>query len=230
MSNPITSIKPPHFLLINKPTGWTSFDAVNFIRKIARAKSGQKKIRVGHAGTLDPFATGLLIVGVGREATKKLDEFKSLPKTYVATIRLGATSTTGDPTGKITVTPPSPSPLLRGGVKKILKSFVGKQLQTPPMFSAKKIAGQKLYELARQGKVVERQPSEIEIYKIKLLDYAYPNLKIEVSCSTGTYIRTLAEDIGKKLGPGAYCVELVRTKIGKYKLKNAEDLLLTNRA
>lgn len=228
MSNPITSIKPPDFLLINKPLGWTSFDAVNYIRKIARAQTGQKSIRVGHAGTLDPFATGLLIVGVGRSATKKLDEFKNLPKTYVATIRLGATSTTGDPTGVITIQD-THNMIQKKEIKKILKSFIGQQLQTPPMFSAKKIAGQKLYELARQGKIVERQPSKIEIYKIKLLDYSYPNLKIEVSCSTGTYIRTLAEDIGKNLGVGAYCLELTRTSIGKYKLKNAEDFLLTNR-
>lgn len=224
MSNPITSIKPPHFLLINKPAGWTSFDAVNFIRKIARAKSGQKKIRVGHAGTLDPFATGLLIVGVGRSATKKLDEFKNLSKTYVATIRLGATSTTGDPTGVIQEnkkTKNQESNLTKKEIKKILKSFIGQQFQTPPMFSAKKIAGKKLYELARAGKIVERQPALIEIYKIKLLDYDYPNLKIEVVCSTGTYIRTLAEEIGEKLKTGAYCAELTRVKIGKYRLTSA---------
>ncbi|MDO8626688.1 MAG: tRNA pseudouridine(55) synthase TruB [Candidatus Magasanikbacteria bacterium] len=243
---------PPDFLLINKPAGWTSFDVVNFIRKKARVDSGNKKIRVGHAGTLDPFATGLLIVGVGREATKKLDEFKNLPKTYLATIKLGATSDTGDVTGVITETPPSPSPLLRGGespssiamegvgggfafgkeglgevsekqIKKILKQFLGKQRQIPPMYSAKKIGGQRLYKLARAGKTIKREPSEIEIYKIKLLSYDWPILKIEVTCGAGTYIRTLAEDIGKKLGTMAYCQELTRTKIGPYALEQTTD-------
>ncbi len=223
---------PENFLLINKPRGWTSFDAVNFIRKKMISEGAQKNIRVGHSGTLDPFATGLLIVGVGREATKKLDKFKNLRKTYVATVRLGAASDTGDLTGIITPTIKPLDPRLRlpagrhGGDDNVtldntLKSFLGPQLQTPPMYSAKKINGKKLYELARKGKTMERQPVPIKIYDIKLLDYVWPNLKIEVTCSAGTYIRVLAEDIGKKLGCGAYCQELMRTKIGEYNLDNA---------
>ncbi len=186
----------------------------------------QKNLKVGHAGTLDPFATGLLIVGVGREATKRLDEFKTMPKTYVATIKLGATSDTYDKTGQTTMhdTHSTIQPNAKQ-IKKIVKSFIGKQSQIPPMFSAKKINGQRLYELARKGIEVERQPNEIEIYKIKILDYSWPFLKIEVQCSTGTYIRSLAHDIGQKLKTGAYCHELVRTKIGEYSLDKAINII-----
>ena len=219
-----------------------------------------KRLKVGHAGTLDPFATGLLIVGVGRESTKQLDKFKAMPKTYVATIKLGAVSDTYDKTGHISLFPrgsaegdagiaaPTPSPpaspceAWRAGraegedidetpkhptiseINEAIKSFLGKQKQIPPMFSAKKINGKRLYELARQGIEIERQPNAIEIYKIKILNYSWPFLKIEVQCSAGTYIRSLANDIGKKLGTGAYCYQLVRAKIGKYSLKKAIDI------
>lgn len=214
------------FLLINKPVGWTSFDVVAYVRKQYRTEHpDQKNIKVGHAGTLDPFATGLLIVGVGREATKRLDEFKNMAKTYIATVKLGATSDTYDSTGQITIH--DTRNMIQPNVKEIepvLNLFKGKQLQTPPMFSAKKINGQRLYKLARQGIEIERQPNEIEIYKIKLLDFTWPILTIEVQCSAGTYIRTLAHDIGVKLGTGAYCHELVRTQIGEYLLKNAINI------
>ncbi|MDD2758308.1 MAG: tRNA pseudouridine(55) synthase TruB [Patescibacteria group bacterium] len=218
---------PDSFLLIDKPANWTSFDVVSVVRKRARAEQGIKNIRVGHAGTLDPFATGLLIVGVGREATKRLDEFKALPKTYVATIRLGETSDTDDGTGQISnfqfpisnqFSIPDESM-----IKKTLKNFTGEQTQIPPMYSAKKIDGQRLYKLARAGQTVERQPQKINIYEIKFLDYAWPDLKIEVTCSAGTYIRTLARDIGESLGTGAYCVALRRTKIGEYKVEEASE-------
>ena len=186
----------------------------------------RKRIKVGHAGTLDPFATGLLIVGCGREATKKLDEFKNLKKTYLATIKLGAVSDTQDLTGTITVCHFERRPPEAAEVEKSLSLFLGKQLQMPPMFSAKKINGHRLYDLARQGKTVERQPSAIEIYNLKILDYTWPLLKIEVECSAGTYIRTLAHDIGAKLCVGAYCEALERTKIGDYKLDEAQNLML----
>lgn len=214
------------FILIDKPVGWTSFDAVNFVRHQLRISTGNKKIKVGHAGTLDPFATGLLIIAAGRENTKRIDEFKAMPKTYVATIRFGATSDTFDSTGEMTqsvfnedFTPPS-----LDKIKEILASFVGPQLQLPPMFSAKKINGERLYDLARKGITVERQPNEITIFNIELTNYHYPDLTIEVSCSTGTYIRTLAYDIGQKLGIGAYCQELRRTAIGIYNVADAQEL------
>lgn len=232
------------FLLINKPEGWTSFDAVNYIRKqikqspIYKLKTKNSKIKVGHAGTLDPFATGLLIIGVGREDTKKLDEFKNLPKTYIATLKLGFISDTFDKTGIIsnfqlsTFNKFSIIKLLKKQssqsssqqVNKVLNKFIGKQKQLPPMFSAKKIKGQKLYDLARKGMIIKRKKCKIEIYNIELLEYNYPKLKIKIDCSSGTYVRTLANDIGKKLKVGAYCEELIRTKIGKYSLAQAQDI------
>ncbi|MBI5621635.1 tRNA pseudouridine(55) synthase TruB [Candidatus Falkowbacteria bacterium] len=211
------------FLLINKPAGITSHDVILGLRKI----TGEKTI--GHAGTLDPFATGLLIVAVGRESTSWLQKFLKLDKEYTATLRLGTATDTHDKTGKLLPaklsTPSSQLPALnKKQIKNVLKNFTGKQLQTPPMYSAKKVAGQKLYQLARQGQTVERVPQRITIYQIKLLSYHYPELKIRVACSSGTYLRTLAHDIGQQLGCGAYLEELQRTKIGKYKLRQAVTL------
>lgn len=209
------------FYLVNKPEGWTSFDVVGFLRKKIKTQNPAiKKIKVGHAGTLDPFATGLLVVAVGREATKRIEEFKNLPKTYDAVIHLGANSTTDDKTGEITeINNNQPSIQT---IEEILKKFVGKHNQVPPMFSAKKINGTRLYKLARQGKEIKREPEEIEIFSLTILSYTYPKLEIKVSCSPGTYIRTLARDIGEKLGTGAYCEKLNRTKIGEYLLENAK--------
>lgn len=206
------------FLLINKPVGWTSFDVVGRLRR-----QYPKGTKVGHAGTLDPFATGLLIVGVGRDATKRLDEFKNLPKTYEAVLFLGATTDTQDRDGVITPTGIGKE-YTEEEIKEVIKTFIGPQLQIPPMYSAKKINGQKLYDLARKGIEVERKPSAIEIYNIELMDYTYPRLKIRVDCSTGTYIRTIGHDIGQKLGCGAYCEELMRTRIGQYDLKDAQEI------
>ncbi|KKP59469.1 MAG: tRNA pseudouridine synthase B [Candidatus Magasanikbacteria bacterium GW2011_GWC2_34_16] len=211
----------PKFLLINKPVDWTSFDVVAYIRR-----QYPKGTKVGHAGTLDPFATGLLIVGVGREATKRIDEFKNLPKTYNTIIHLGKVSDTDDSTGIIKnyeKNELNKMPELEE-IKEVLNKFIGKQLQTPPMFSAKKINGQRLYTLARQGVEIERQPNEIEIYNIKLINYNWPHLKIEIKCSVGTYIRTIAHDIGLTLDCGAYCEELTRTAIGEYLLKDAKTI------
>lgn len=211
----------PLFLLINKPVGWTSFDVVGYIRKgIRRSHPELKNIKVGHAGTLDPFATGLLIVGVGREATRELDSFKALKKIYQATIHLGAISDTQDVTGTITASPTPVEPTLET-IQNVLKNFTGDQQQIPPMFSAKKIDGQRLYALARAGIEVKREPNTIHIYSLKLISYTWPKLSVEVACSAGTYIRTLAHDIGNKLGTGAYCETLTRTSIGNYLLTDA---------
>jgi len=230
------------FMLIDKPAGVTSHDVVDWVRK----KTGERK--VGHAGTLDPFATGLLIIGVGREATKRLDEFKALPKTYEVIAKLGATSSTGDPTGVISTATSrtsgvkkshthqktkrvrsldyasAPLEMTKKDVEKILKKFIGEQEQIPPMYSAKKIKGKKLYELARKGKTIKRKPQKITIYKIEILRYNYPELKLRVQCSAGTYIRTLVEDVGERLDTGAYVRELRRTHIGNYKMKDAEKI------
>ncbi len=227
------------FLLINKPAGITSHDVVDQLRRITCEK------RIGHSGTLDPFATGLLIVGVGRVATKRLGELQKLPKTYRATLMLGAISDTGDRTGTIVVRHPelasgslsSPTGIgdpkndrgfrVKPGMTTVLNTlnkFTGQTQQIPPMYSAKKIAGKKLYELARAGIIVERTPITITITRLDLLGYQWPILEIEVDCSSGTYIRTLAEDIGQALGCGAYAQELERLTIGSYHLNNAAKL------
>lgn len=202
------------FLLIDKTEDWTSHDVVGYLRGVLGIK------KIGHAGTLDPFATGLLIVGIGRGATKKLDSFKNLHKTYEATIALGATSDTQDPTGTIVPQEIAHRPEL-SEIKVVLNTFLGKQTQIPPMHSAKKIDGTTLYKLARKGVEIERKPHEIEIFDIALLNYHFPEVTINIECSVGTYIRTLAEDIGTKLDTGAYCKQLRRTRIGTYDIKKA---------
>ncbi len=201
-------------LLINKPPGATSHDIVAVMRK----KTGIK--RVGHAGTLDPFATGLLIVLVGRDATKRQSEFLGMDKTYEAVIRLGATSTTEDPTGIITESP-TMAPVLHSIIDSTVLSFVGTVDQMPSSFSAKKIKGKKAYELARQGITPDLKPKKITIYSIDILAYEWPLLTIRCSVSSGTYIRALARDIGERLGCGAYLETLKRTAIGPYSLDDA---------
>lgn len=201
-------------LLIDKPAGWTSHDVVAYLRR----KLGVKK--VGHAGTLDPFATGLLIVGVGRDSTKRLADFLKMDKSYEATVRLGATSDTDDRTGKIEEGK-SDGETSRDDVRRALDRFVGTIQQIPPAYSAKKIAGKKMYELARRGIVVEQKPVTVAIHSIDLLDYHWPLVRIRVNVSSGTYIRALARDLGEALGVGAYLEELRRTSIGPYDLTNA---------
>lgn len=205
-------------LLIDKPKGWTSFDVVAKIRGIIRAASGQKKLKVGHAGTLDPLATGLLIVLVGN-MTKKQAEFMKQDKVYKVEVCLGKTSKTGDEEGvKTDISNVKPS---LQDVERNLLRFVGKQLQTPPRYSAIKINGQRAYKLARSNQSVEIPPRQIEIYSISNIKYAYPKIEFETYVSSGTYIRSLAEDIGKKLQTGAYLTDLRRTKIGNYSIKEA---------
>lgn len=208
---------PTGFLLIDKPADWTSHDIVGYLRKITKIKT------IGHAGTLDPFATGLLIVGVGRAATKRLDEFKDMKKTYSTTVQFGAISDTYDRTGKIEVINKQIT-INKEQVEQILNSFIRTQEQFPPMYSAKKIQGQKLYQLARKGIEVQRKTHTITIFSLKLKDISDSKIEIEVECSAGTYIRTLVHDIGQKLGCGAYCENLRRTKIGEYNVKDAIDV------
>lgn len=213
-----------NILLIDKPEGITSHDVIDIVRK----KTGVKK--VGHAGTLDPFATGLLLVAVGRENTKRLDQFKALPKEYEATGVLGSSSDTGDLTG--TITRDKEIDIPPEALQATLQKFIGQQTQIPPMYSAKKVGGKKLYELARQGKTIERAPHKINVYNITLLRYNGDQFKLRVNCSAGTYIRTLIEDIANALGTSAYTRELRRTKIGDYSVKDAikpEDVTLIKR-
>lgn len=205
------------YLLINKPQDWTSHDVVAKLRGITKIK------KIGHAGTLDPFATGLLIVGVGRPATKHLDRFHEFSKTYEATIALGHTSTTYDTEGEISTQDTDTIPT-KQEVENTVKQCIGPQQQLAPMYSAKKVDGQKLYDLARKGIEIERKTHDIVIHDIELIQYIYPNVYIKVTCSTGTYIRTLAHDIGQSLGVGGYCTELKRTSIGPYTIKDAQDM------
>lgn len=200
-------------IFVDKPSGMSSFGAVARVRRILSQREGHK-IKVGHTGTLDPFATGLLILLAGK-ATKKAPELTKLDKVYEATIRLGATSTTGDPEGEITIVDEKPS-ISEEQVEETLRKFTGEIEQTPPVFSAIKINGQRAYKLARAGKAVEMPKRKVTIYKIEIIDYKSPFLKIRAHVSSGTYIRTLAEDIGRELGCGAYTTELRRTKIAQY--------------
>lgn len=209
-------------LLIDKPKDWTSFDVVAKIRSFY-SKQENKKVRVGHAGTLDPFATGLLIILVG-QATKEQDKFMKLDKEYEATLRLGCESSTGDTEGEIKEVSGGASIPSIEEIEAILKKFQGKIKQVPPAHSAIKIRGRKAYELARSGKRVKLDPREITIYKIEVLDYRYPILRIKTKVSSGTYIRSLARDIGWELGCGAYLTDLKRTKIGKFSLKEAQKI------
>jgi tRNA pseudouridine55 synthase len=205
------------FILINKPAGITSHDVVDKLREITKIK------KIGHAGTLDPFATGLLILGIGREFTKKLSIFQKKDKEYIATLRLGAESDTFDKEGKIVEKKIEKIPE-RKEIEEVLKSFLGEIEQIPPPFSAKKIKGKKLYELARKGIKIEAKPQKVEIYEISILEYKFPHLKVKVNCSSGTYIRSLANEIGKKLRCGAYVEELIRTKIGEFSVDSAIKL------
>ena len=215
-----------HFIMLKhgiyniyKPAGPTSHDMVDLVRKL----SGEK--RVGHAGTLDPFAEGVLIIAVGREYTKQLDQFLKKDKTYIATLRLGASSDTGDITGKLTPRgSTSEERPTREEVVAVLKKFVGEIAQTPPAYSAIQVAGQRAYALARQGLTPKLAPRKITIYSLKLLSYRWPNLKIETKVSSGTYIRVLAEDIGETLKTKAYLTKLIRTSVSDFKVNSSLKL------
>ncbi|MBQ6487287.1 tRNA pseudouridine(55) synthase TruB [Candidatus Saccharibacteria bacterium] len=231
-------------ILVDKPAGISSFGVVAKIRRELKEEFG-RKIKVGHTGTLDPFATGLLILLSGK-MTKKSNEFLKLDKIYEAELKLGFVSSTGDPEGEIqpfhiedlsevTTENEGASPVTTGAsdpcpkrktVESVLRSFTGKITQTPPRFSAIKINGERAYKLARKGADFEIPSREVEIFRLEILDYSYPTLKIRCHVSSGTYIRTLAEDIGKKLGTGAYLTALRRTKIGNYRIEDAKKVML----
>jgi len=207
-------------ILIDKPASMTSFGVVARIRRVLSQQAG-KKVKVGHTGTLDPFATGLLILCAGKE-TKNAMKYIKLDKVYEATIRLGQTSSTGDPEGEITeVNGTQPS---REEVEKTVAKFVGDIKQTPPIFSAIKIGGRRAYHLAREGKDVEIPERTVTIHSLEIVDYDYPELKIRTHVSSGTYIRSLASDIGQTLGTGAYCTQLRRTKIAEWDVADARTL------
>jgi len=200
---------------VYKPKGITSNDAVQKVRSIVG-----RSVKVGHAGTLDPLAQGVLVIAVGREATKKISETVQKEKEYIAEITLGFESSTDDAEGEKTVFRPelvegSKKPK-RGEIERILPGFIGKIKQVPPVYSAIKIGGKEAYKYARNGQVVEMQPREVEIKNIEILEYARPVLKIKVITGPGVYIRSLARDIGKKLEVGGYLSFLERTRVGDF--------------
>ncbi len=209
-------------ICVNKPYGWTSFAVVNKVRYFVCRKQGVKKLKVGHAGTLDPLATGVMILCTGR-ATKRIEEFQSHTKEYVATLRLGATTPSFDLEKEIDATYPT-AHITRELVEAVLKQFVGAIEQVPPAFSACKVDGKRAYDLARRGHEVELKPKTLVIDEIELLDYAMPDIKIRVVCSKGTYIRALARDIGLALDSGAHLVALERTRVGDVRLADCLPL------
>lgn len=207
-------------ILIDKPAGMTSFGVVARIRRVL-TQAAQKKIKVGHTGTLDPFATGLMILVIGKEC-KNAESYSKLDKVYEATFTLGKTSTTGDPEGELTdVSSIQPT---QAQVEAALGQFTGAIMQRPPIFSAIKIDGKRAYKLARDGQEVEIPERQITIHSLELVDYAYPELKIRTHVSSGTYIRSLGVDIGHTLGTGAYCTALRRTSINKWSVEHAKQL------
>lgn len=207
-------------ILIDKPANMTSFGVVARVRRVLSCQAG-KKVKVGHCGTLDPFATGLLILVTGK-MTRRAMEFTKLDKVYEAEVILGQQSTTGDTEGEITTV--STLQPTRQQVEVALAAFSGEITQTPPIFSAIKINGQRAYKLARDGKEVEIPKRQVTIHSLEIIDYTYPSLTIRTHVSSGTYIRSLAVDIGTKLGTGAYCKELRRTKIADFSVESAKKL------
>ena len=203
-------------LNIYKPRGITSFGVVKKIRKIV----GEKK--VGHGGTLDPFAEGVLIIGTGSD-TKELKKITDTDKTYTTSIALGKTTNTLDPEGDVIERKTIPR-LSESKINNVLESFLGSSMQKPPMFSAKKIGGIKLYELARKNIIVDRKPTQITISDINLINFNKTNIVFTVSCSKGTYIRVLGKEIAEKLGTVGYLKSLIRTRVGEYFIDDSVSL------
>lgn len=206
-------------LLIDKPAGWTSFDVVNKIRGAIKYHLGLKKIKVGHSGTLDPMATGLLLLGTGK-CTRDLASLQELGKCYEGTITLGATTPTYDAESEPDELFPFKH-ITRESLDTVLTHFQGELMQIPPIFSAIKVGGQPLYKKARKGEMFEPEARRITLYSFEILRFELPEIDFRVHCSKGTYIRSLAFDLGKSLQSGAYLSRLIRTKIGNYDLKEA---------
>lgn len=208
-------------LYINKPLNWTSFTLVRRLRNKLCRKLGIKKLKVGHAGTLDPLATGVMIVCTGKK-TKLIETFQYQTKEYIATVKLGETTPSFDLETEVDGTFPTEH-ITRELVESTLTQFVGEIQQVPPTYSACKVDGKRAYEFAREGQEIELKPKLLVIDEIELLDYAFPQIKIRVVCSKGTYIRALARDIGLALGSGGHLTALERTRIGDVTLDQCID-------
>jgi tRNA pseudouridine55 synthase len=209
-------------LLFDKPLYWTSFDLVNKIRIMIRASLGIKKIKVGHAGTLDPLASGLMIICTGK-ATKRIEEFRDLNKEYNATIHLGASTPSFDLETEVDKHFPADH-INEAMVRKILNGFLGEQEQVPPLYSAKFVEGKRAYTFARKGVEKKLEPVRVNYIELELVEFKMPEVKIRLLCSKGTYIRSFARDLGEALGSGAYLSSLQRCAIGPYKLNQASNL------
>lgn len=206
-------------LLFNKPFCWTSYDLVHKVKNILKTQLGIKKIKIGHAGTLDPLASGLMIICTGKE-TRHIDMYQSEPKEYLAKIRLGATTPSFDlETDTDHVYPISH--ITRQKVKDVLKNLTGRQMQNPPQYSAKSVKGVRAYRYARKGETIELKAKEIVIQLLKLVAFNLPIIEVKILCSTGTYIRALTRDIGLHLASGAHLAGLIRTRIGKFEIIDA---------
>jgi len=222
LSDKLTVFEKGQVLLFNKPLYWTSFDIVNKVRIIIRSSLGIKNIKVGHAGTLDPLASGLMIICTGRD-TKKINEFRDLDKEYVATIHLGASTPSFDLETETDHQYPIEH-ITEDLVRKILNSFLGEQLQIPPIYSAKLIDGKRAYEYARKGIEKTLEPVTIYFSEIEMLSFSPAEIKIRVVCSKGTYIRSFARDVGMALNSGGYLSALERTAIGSFHLREAYEI------
>jgi tRNA pseudouridine55 synthase len=209
-------------ILIDKPLEWSSFDVVKKIRNILSRKLGVKKIKVGHAGTLDPLATGLIIICTGR-ATKQILSFQDMPKQYDALLKLGESTASFDMETVVDQKYPVEH-ITEALVLSTLKSYEGESMQIPPVYSAKRQGGVRAYDMARKGKEMKMRPQLINIYELDVINFEIPDLRINVTCSKGTYIRSLAQDIGADLKSGAYLRALRRTHIGEYSAEEALSL------
>lgn len=218
MLNPIEG----EIFYVDKPLKWTSFDVVKRIRGILSRRTGKKKLKVGHAGTLDPLATGVMTIVTGK-STKLIEELQAHTKEYVATIRLGATTPSYDLETEVDAEYPWEH-ITREGVEETLTKFIGRIQQTPPAYSACKIDGKRAYKMARKGKEVNIKPKELVIDEIELLSFEMPTIVIRVVCSKGTYIRALARDIGEALGSGGHLTALRRTRVGSVRVENCHSV------
>ena len=209
-------------MLVDKPLTWTSFDAVNKLRWNIKQKLGVKKIKVGHAGTLDPLATGLLIICTGK-FTKRIEEIQADEKTYTGTILLGKTTPSFDLESEYNANFPTEH-ITAELLEEVRISFLGEQQQVPPIFSAKQVDGKRAYDLARAGKEIELKANTIHISAFELDTSRFPEIDFEVKCSKGTYIRSIAHDFGQKLNSGGTLIALRRTASGKYLIENAKTV------
>jgi len=222
LSETKTIFEEGQILLFDKPLYWTSFDLVNKVRIMIRSAFGIKKIKVGHAGTLDPLATGLMIICTGK-ATRKIDEFRDLDKEYIAKIHFGETTPSGDLETEINASAPA-GHITVEMIRSSLDGFLGEQMQVPPLHSAKLIEGKRAYEFARKGIEKKLEPVRIFYRELELVSFNNPDAVIRIVCSKGTYIRSFARDLGEALKCGAYLSQLERSMIGPYKLNDTYTL------